>query len=246
MTHKCEYEFCDKMAKDNYPFCYEHYKIMKENRGLPAIEVELSQKKKLMIYSSIDYQKRTFNGVQHFVIPMGWNIEPKKQGLLGGFLNKKPKQEEAEINIPEHGGPFEIYISKKCQNCGGEIVLSIPVGIIADPLHFKCKRCPWKKKALDYVEERFQQEALQEPQQGNVDYKNYINSGSWKQKVAEKLKLANWKCQRCGASGIKLDVHHLHYETLGNEDLDTDVIAVCRKCHLEMELEKEKVKSKVS
>ena len=65
----------------------------------------------------------------------------------------------------------------------------------------------------------------------------------WKQIKQAYLYCAEWRkfawrarmyykhtCQRCGATNCRLDVHHLHYETIGQESIE-DVTALCRVCH---------------
>lgn len=80
------------------------------------------------------------------------------------------------------------------------------------------------------------------PEKSPVSHSTYIRSREWNVRRKQALKDANYKCERCGISGKKLEVHHLHYENLG-EELPEDLIAVCRKCHLELELEKEEQKN---
>ena len=65
-----------------------------------------------------------------------------------------------------------------------------------------------------------------------VHYKNYIRSDEWKTKRQAKLDACNAKCE-CEGGCIReaTQVHHLHYETLGNESLE-DLQALCPKCHM--------------
>jgi hypothetical protein len=63
-----------------------------------------------------------------------------------------------------------------------------------------------------------------------MDYKEYISSSGWKAKREERLQIDEYKCVVCkGNDGLQ--VHHLHYETLGNENARTDLVTACRKCH---------------
>lgn len=64
-----------------------------------------------------------------------------------------------------------------------------------------------------------------------MDYHEYINSPQWKVKREERLKIDGYKCVICkGETGLQ--VHHLHYESLGNEDPLRDLITVCSgQCH---------------
>jgi len=64
------------------------------------------------------------------------------------------------------------------------------------------------------------------------EYTDYINSEAWRQK-AEMVKAERGNhCELCWRSGEKwvLDVHHLTYERMGNED-DKDLQVLCRLCH---------------
>jgi 1-aminocyclopropane-1-carboxylate deaminase/D-cysteine desulfhydrase-like pyridoxal-dependent ACC family enzyme len=61
------------------------------------------------------------------------------------------------------------------------------------------------------------------------NYNNYINSLEWQAKAAQRKALDLYTCQTCGATE-RLEVHHKHYRTLGNESMD-DLITLCRDCH---------------
>lgn len=85
---------------------------------------------------------------------------------------------------------------------------------------------------------------IQQPINYGVNYREYLRSPAWRAKKRQKLEEVNYTCERCGVKGRKLDIHHLHYDTLGFEKM-SDLLAVCRKCHLELELEKETNKEAV-
>jgi len=81
-----------------------------------------------------------------------------------------------------------------------------------------------------------------------VDYEPYITSPEWKARARQIRKRDGYACQDCGATDKPLDVHHLTYERLGNE-LDEDLITLCRECHdarHNEEEEDEQPKSRVS
>lgn len=61
------------------------------------------------------------------------------------------------------------------------------------------------------------------------DYQKYIASPEWKKKRDERIKLDNNQCQICG-SKTKLEVHHLTYDRVFQEDMD-DLITLCDRCH---------------
>ena len=60
-------------------------------------------------------------------------------------------------------------------------------------------------------------------------YREYLKSAHWQEIRKAKLKEAGYKCQKCGARE-SLDIHHLHYRTLGHERM-SDLQALCRSCH---------------
>jgi 5-methylcytosine-specific restriction endonuclease McrA len=64
----------------------------------------------------------------------------------------------------------------------------------------------------------------------NSKYNNYIRSEKWKNFKKSAIVNAGRKCQCCGVKNVLLEVHHVHYRTLGNESL-SDVKVVCVSCH---------------
>lgn len=70
-----------------------------------------------------------------------------------------------------------------------------------------------------------------------VDYDKYIASPEWDDKRRQILARAGGCCERCGCKA-PLAVHHLHYETLGDEDLG-DLEALCEDCHTVADSERE-------
>lgn len=64
------------------------------------------------------------------------------------------------------------------------------------------------------------------------EYQAYINSPKWKRIRAQKLEEAGYHCQKCDLSkfSVALEVHHLHYDTLGHEGME-DLKVLCPTCH---------------
>ena len=62
-----------------------------------------------------------------------------------------------------------------------------------------------------------------------VDYDRYMRSKTWQIKRRKFLAHFNCQCALCGNKD-HLHVHHLHYETLGDERVE-DVLVCCRRCH---------------
>jgi predicted metallopeptidase len=57
----------------------------------------------------------------------------------------------------------------------------------------------------------------------------YLQSPEWKEKVAQVKARDGYKCVVTGAT-TQLEVHHITYERLGNEDL-SDLVTVTREVH---------------
>lgn len=64
---------------------------------------------------------------------------------------------------------------------------------------------------------------------GFLSYGSYLNSPAWANKRREALERDKGRCSQCD-SETKLQVHHLHYETLGEEKLDS-LETLCKGCH---------------
>jgi 5-methylcytosine-specific restriction endonuclease McrA len=86
-------------------------------------------------------------------------------------------------------------------------------------------------------------------------YINYLKSDTWRQRRLAKLEQSGFRCKRCGERN-NLEVHHLNYKRLGNED-PSDLIVLCQSCHwaanvdrkekssdTQQKLEKKRVKSR--
>jgi len=63
-------------------------------------------------------------------------------------------------------------------------------------------------------------------------YDEYLSSPEWAAKRQECMKYHGSTCVDCEAVAAT-DIHHLHYETLGNECPDKDLAPLCSKCHAE-------------
>ena len=60
-------------------------------------------------------------------------------------------------------------------------------------------------------------------------HKRALRSPHWKSIRMKALRLAKHRCSKCG-SKRSLEVHHLHYGTLGAETVD-DLEVLCAYCH---------------
>jgi len=66
---------------------------------------------------------------------------------------------------------------------------------------------------------------------GFKSYEEYLKSYLWENKRKWILEVFNYTCQKCG-SKENLNVHHLNYDSVGNENTQ-DVTVLCKKCHKE-------------
>lgn len=66
------------------------------------------------------------------------------------------------------------------------------------------------------------------------EYSAYLRSAAWERRKQEIIRNnPNARCHCCAvqrSQRIPLDLHHLHYNTVGAER-DGDVVPVCRPCH---------------
>jgi len=61
-------------------------------------------------------------------------------------------------------------------------------------------------------------------------YKFYLTTPHWKAVRMRRLRAAHFQCEECGEHKTILDVHHLHYRSLGREK-NKDLKVLCRPCH---------------
>ena len=66
-----------------------------------------------------------------------------------------------------------------------------------------------------------------------TDYASYIGSPAWRIKRAARLQRDGGKCVVCGARAV--NVHHITYENLGDENVRRDLVSVCRACHTRLD-----------
>ena len=68
------------------------------------------------------------------------------------------------------------------------------------------------------------------PTKTKIDYKTYLASREWRLKRKELFTYNGDKnCERCRAPATQ--VHHVTYNSIGNECVISDIQAVCRDCH---------------
>lgn len=67
----------------------------------------------------------------------------------------------------------------------------------------------------------------------SVKYKKYMNSDEWKAKREERIKIDKGcvMCLRPIEKIRSVQVHHISYKNLGNENVFTDLCTLCGSCH---------------
>lgn len=78
-----------------------------------------------------------------------------------------------------------------------------------------------------------------------MDYYEYLKTPEWQRKRSERLQIDHFKCQKCGRP-MDLQVHHLNYDNIGNENVYTDLITLCKYCHKIIEDQKTSYKESVT
>lgn len=61
-------------------------------------------------------------------------------------------------------------------------------------------------------------------------YDAYLSSPEWSAKRQQCYKVHGSTCIDCGLAQAT-DIHHRHYETLGDEDPKNDIVPLCSRCH---------------
>lgn len=64
-------------------------------------------------------------------------------------------------------------------------------------------------------------------------YRRYLASAEWRRRRADRIALDGGVCVVCKHDGsiYPLQVHHIHYASLGDENVLHDLMTVCSKCH---------------
>jgi 5-methylcytosine-specific restriction endonuclease McrA len=64
------------------------------------------------------------------------------------------------------------------------------------------------------------------------NYEEYLQSLDWLRVRNREFVRTDYHCEGCGLHGTdrQLEVHHLHYETLGREE-PGDLKVLCKRCH---------------
>jgi len=65
-----------------------------------------------------------------------------------------------------------------------------------------------------------------------MDYQEYLLNDLWRATRMNAIRRAGYACEKCG-SPVRLKVHHLNYQNLGNEKKE-DIMVLCESCHKEI------------
>lgn len=70
----------------------------------------------------------------------------------------------------------------------------------------------------------------------NRKYQEYLQTEKWKQIANRRMNIDGYECQMChckGTSNNPLEVHHLSYKNLYNEEgrIYEDLVTLCHSCH---------------
>lgn len=97
---------------------------------------------------------------------------------------------------------------------------------------FRCRgKCPSAIKQQQ--EERLRWQRAEEERVAKMTpYERYLQSEEWEQLRREVFQRDKYRCRRCGDRN-QLHCHHLHYETLYEEELE-DLVTMCKDCHKEV------------
>jgi predicted HNH restriction endonuclease len=89
--------------------------------------------------------------------------------------------------------------------------------------------------SANQMERGFTECEVSRVQRQTIEYKSYMRSPEWKEKCEQRLEIANHRCEMCGRlekNSKGLQIHHISYCRLGDEDVGNDLICVCGRCHI--------------
>jgi 5-methylcytosine-specific restriction endonuclease McrA len=69
------------------------------------------------------------------------------------------------------------------------------------------------------------------------EYQALLRSSRWQAMRRDRLVERGWKCERCRSLAYDLQLHHRHYDTLGDER-DEDLVLLCPPCHRRADAER--------
>lgn len=77
-----------------------------------------------------------------------------------------------------------------------------------------------------------------------MKYEDYLKTSHWKSVREKRKELDGHQCFICGSTR-ELNVHHLSYERLGAENIETDMVTLCHGCHATLHRIKDQTKEEL-
>ena len=80
----------------------------------------------------------------------------------------------------------------------------------------------------------------------NKKYLEYLQTQAWRDKALQRMKIDNFMCCECGCKGTsenELQVHHITYDRIYEENVYTDLLTLCKACHKGLHKAMERVTS---
>jgi hypothetical protein len=99
----------------------------------------------------------------------------------------------------------------------------------------------WKRKSLIRYWESELRKTIPGTPEGEAAYQRYRKSTTWLEIREHALIRSKRKCEGCGISNSKLDVHHDNYERVGGNELPQDLLVLCPDCHAKAELRRKRI-----
>lgn len=67
----------------------------------------------------------------------------------------------------------------------------------------------------------------------DLTYEQYLKTEKWKALKRERLEIDSYTCQQCGCDVdyYSSHCHHITYKNLYNENVNTQLTTLCKKCH---------------
>jgi ribosomal protein S14 len=130
------------------------------------------------------------------------------------------------MQLPSGSKVFGIAPGHRCELCGsGRDVyrIQLPGEEEAADRHKECAARYWRKMQEVSPDSRVRHSWMH-------DYNGHIGSAKWERFRREVIEQRRNRCERCGHVSAYLELHHKHYDSLGNEQPE-DVELLCPKCH---------------
>lgn len=156
------------------------------------------------------------------------------------------KHQRQELRIMRHCGQYRMQCIDCWQSIGNAIkheLLSAEERDLARDFDIEARDNYWKNR-IESRNSGISESARQDLARIAKDlddrkrfYNEYLKSDDWRKLRRKVIERESDLCQGCRGAPIQ-EVHHLNYDRLGNELL-TDLVGVCRSCHLKFHPDKQ-------